>query len=421
MPEGERICTGCGTAFEPLGYDDSEQVDWRVVITRVVHRRRRYRRVCSCPGARTVVAPVPAKPIAKGRFTAGFLARLLVEKYVLGRPLHRIAMALAADGFQVAEGSLSGALKQVADLLAPLLARITARNAAAAHVHADETSWRVFERVEDTDGTRWWLWVFVAGDTTCFVMDPTRSAKVLERHFGITRAEGALPEGRRLVLSSDFYSVYQSLAQVEGVHPLWCWAHIRRYFIRAGDAHAQLRPWRDQWLERIAVLYTTHRTLAAAPLGSPEHQAAEQAFNQALADIDTARRQPRGPGLHPAAAKVLQTLDREWDGLARHRDFPDLPLDNNTAERALRTPVIGRKNYYGAHATWAAHLAATVWTITTTAQRNHLEPLTYLTNYLTTCAGGTPPQDQALDQFLPWLSRPDPNPTNDTKPDNPDP
>jgi transposase len=162
VPEGERTCAGCGAGFEPLGYDDSEQVDWRVVITRIVHRRRRYRRVCSCAGARTVVAPAPAKPIAKGRFTAGFLARLVFEKYVLGRPLHRIAMALAADGLDVAQGTLSGALKQVADLFAPLVARITARNAAAAHVHADETSWRVFERVEDTDGTRWWLWVFAA-------------------------------------------------------------------------------------------------------------------------------------------------------------------------------------------------------------------------------------------------------------------
>jgi transposase len=93
---------------------------------------------------------------------------------------------------------------------------------------------------------------------------------------------------------------------------------------------------------------------------------------------------------------------------------------NNTAERALRTPVIGRKNYYGAQATWAAHLAATVWTITATAQRNHREPLTYLTEYLTACAtaGGTPPQGPALDQFLPWLSTPDTNPTNGIRPDN---
>ena len=71
----------------------------------------------------------------------------------------------------------------------------------------------------------------------------------------------------------------------------------------------------------------------------------------------------RPPGLlHPAAAKVIATLSNEWDGLARHQDLPQLPLDNNTAERALRTPVIGRKNFYGSGAEWAAHLAADVYT-----------------------------------------------------------
>jgi len=40
--------------------------------------------------------------------------------------------------------------------------------------------------------------------------------------------------------------------------------------------------------------------------------------------------------LHPAAAKVTVTLSNEWDGLARHQELPQLPLDNNTAERALR-------------------------------------------------------------------------------------
>jgi transposase len=66
--------------------------------------------------------------------------------------------------------------------------------------------------------------------------------------------------------------------------------------------------------------------------------------------------------LQPAAAKVIATLTSEWDGLVRHQQLPQLPLDNNPAERALRTPVIGRKNFYGSGAEWAAHLAADVWT-----------------------------------------------------------
>lgn len=410
LPVGERTCGCCGRAFQVLGSECSEQIDWQVTITRIVHRRLRYRRACECLGPRTLIAPPAANPISKGRFTAGFLARLLYQKYLLGQPVHRIVKALAADGLQVAEGTLAGALKALAGHLEPLSEAITARNGAAGHVHADETSWRVYEKIEGKDGHRWWLWVFISDDTVVFRMDPTRSTAVLETHFGITKGQAALPEGRRLVLSTDFFSAYQCLARIEGVDPLWCWAHIRRYFIRAGDGDPQLRYWRDQWVSRIGDLYLAHRAMAATTPGTGEYNEAHTAFEDALTVIDTVRQQEMlSPGLRPAAKKVLATLDHEWEGLVRHRDFPDLDLDNNKSERALRGPVVGRKNYYGSHAEWSAHLAASVWTITATAERNHIEPLTYLTDYLNACAanGGKPLQSEALQRFLPWNQDPD--------------
>jgi len=303
-------------------------------------------------------------------------------------------------------------LKALAGLLEPVETAIRARNTAATHVHADETTWRVYEQIEGKTGHAWWLWVFIAEDTIVFRMDPTRSNTVLDTQFGITAADretGTLPDGRSLVLSSDFFVVYQSLARLDGVDALWCWAHIRRYFIRAGDAHTYLAAWRDAWVARIADLYVAHTAMAAAEPGTAEHATALAAFGQALTVIDTVRRQQAtGPALHPAAAKVLATLDREWDGLSRHRDFPDAALDNNVSERALRTPVVGRKNYYGSHAEWSAHLAARVWTLAATAERHGLEPLTYLADYLNACAktGGKPLDGEDLDRFLPWLPGP---------------
>jgi transposase len=412
VPPGQRVCPDCGVEFAALGSESSEQIDWQVHLTRIVHRRMRYRRACTCPGQRTVTAPPAPNPIPKGRFTAAFCARLLYLKFVLGLPVHRIVKMLAAEGLAVSEGTLAGVLNSLAGLLVPLETAIRARNAAATQVHADETTWRVYENVEDSTGRKWWLWVFIAEDTIVFRMDPTRSNSVVDTHFGITdsdREAGALPDGRRLVLSSDFFVVYQSLARLDGVDALWCWTHIRRYFIRAGDAHAYLRPWRDKWVARIADLYVAHKAMAAAEPASPEHATAVTAFEQALTVIDTVRQQQAaGPALHPAAAKVLATLDREWDGLARHRDFPDAALDNNESERMLRTPVVGRKNYYGSHAKWSAHLAARVWTITATAERHGLEPLTYLNDYLDACAqaGGKPLEGQDLDRHLPWLPGP---------------
>ena len=66
--------------------------------------------------------------------------------------------------------------------------------------------------------------------------------------------------------------------------------------------------------------------------------------------------------------------------------------------------MIGRKNFYGSGAEWAAHLAADVWTITATAARHDIEPLGLLTSYLQACAehGGAAPAGAGLDPFLPW-------------------
>lgn len=407
VPESARVCRGCGAAYVPFGEETSEQIDWQVRIVRIVHRRRTYRRTCRCPVPGVLVAPVPLKPIPKGLFTAGFLARLLVDKYVLGRPVHRIVAALANDGLDVAEGTVVGALQALSALLGPLDAAIRARNAAAGHLHVDETSWSVFQTVADKANHRWWLWVFVGPDTTVFRIERSRSTKVLTEHLGIDVEAGSLEAGRQLLVSSDFFTVYQALARVEGVDPLWCWAHIRRYFVRAGDAHKELASWTTAWLERIGALYVAHRALASVELGSAEHARASEGFARALGAIDAARRaEAADEAAHPAAAKVLATLDHEWEGLARHQSFPDLPLDNNAAERALRAPVVGRKNYYGSGSVWAAELAGRVWTVTATATRAGCNPLSYLTGYLDACAqaGGRAPSGQALDRFLPWAA-----------------
>ena len=220
LPEDERVCPQCRSPYVPFGEETSEQVDWQVRIVRIVHRRPTYRRTCHCPVAGVLVAPVPAKPILKGRFTTQFLARLLVEKYVLGRPLERVVAALDADGLEVAKGTLVGVLKGLSVLLAPLDEAIRARNATAGHLHVDETSWRVFEDLAGKANHRWWLWVFLGPDTTVFHIDPTRSGDALRRHLGIDAETCSLQAGRRLLVSSDFFTVYQSLAQVEGIDPL---------------------------------------------------------------------------------------------------------------------------------------------------------------------------------------------------------
>src|SRR5260370_20745293 len=120
------------------------------------------------------------------------------------------------------------------------------------------------------------------------------------------------------------------------------------------------------------------------------------------------------PGLAEPAKKALATLDREWDGLAAHRDYPTVSLDNNTAERMIRGPVVTRKNAGGSRNDESARLAAVIWTITATIQIAGLNVLTLLTAYLNEFGrhGVKPLTGPALERFLLINTSPQNTPTS---------
>ncbi len=229
---GGYCCPECGEPFTGLGSDHvTELLDWRVIVRVAAHCRRRYRRACACRVPVTVTAPGPPKAIGKGLFSNGFLAMLFTERFVAGRSMNSLVTGLARQGAEIAPGTLAGACAQAGALLARLEEAITERSRGSWHLHADETSWRVFAPREGDGPAKWWLWVFLGPDTACFVMDATRSGAVLARHAGIDEDTGQLSadedEGlRQLVISSDFYAVYQSAGKkADGLVNLYCWAH----------------------------------------------------------------------------------------------------------------------------------------------------------------------------------------------------
>ena len=93
----------------------------QVKVERVVHKRERDHKTCQCPGVPAIITAPPPKVIPKGLFTAGFIARLLIEKFVLGRPLYR-----RMEGLDLSPGTLVGVRQQIAFLLAPLYEAIRA-------------------------------------------------------------------------------------------------------------------------------------------------------------------------------------------------------------------------------------------------------------------------------------------------------
>jgi hypothetical protein len=77
-------------------------------------------------------------------------------------------------------------------------------------------------------------------------------------------------------------------------------------------------------------------------------------------------------------------------------------MDNNEAERRLRNPVVGRKNYYGSGSIWSGALTAALFTILQTLLVNHIDPQQFLLYYFNACAQNDGEAPEQLDPFLPW-------------------
>ena len=397
LPQEEQCCPKCSKCFEDFpGTEDSEEIHIEVRVFRRVHKRKRYKSTCQCgavPGI--VTAPCVRKLILKGLFSVGFWVWLILEKFLFQRPLYRVRKVLALQGLTVSQGTLTGGLNRIGDLVQPLYAKILERSRSARHWHMDETRWLVFEEIEGKEGHRWWLWVVVSKDTCSFILDPSRSAEVPKAHLG-KDAQG--------IMNVDRYSSYKAFAAVRELIKLaFCWAHVRRDFLRVGKGYKKLQAWSEEWVERINKLFYLNRLRLEVIGQEGKYAYRQRKLREAVEQMAKQRENELAEeGIHPAQKKVLTSLHNHWEGLTLFVANPEIPMDNNEAERALRNAVVGRKNFYGNGAVWSGILTAALYTILETATRNDINPQRYLQVYFEACAenGGKPPED--IEAFLPW-------------------
>jgi transposase len=221
---------------------------------------------------------------------------------------------------------------------------------------------------------------------------------VIESHLGL------LVEGILLV---DRYAAYKAYAKRnEAIILAFCWSHARRDFRDAGLKHESIKEWAEAWVERIGQLFHDNELRVQYPQGSPQFKRADRRLRQTAAEmkdvLDSERRKRK---LHHAQRSVLASLADHWEGLTVFLDSPQIPMDNNGSERILRTPVVGRKNYYGSVTHWSARFTAVMFSIFETLALWQINELEWLSDYLRACAlsGGKAPEDIA--EHLPWNIR----------------
>lgn len=395
LKEHEKYCPICGQPFclFPIT-QDSEDIHYEIRIVRRIHKRKCYLRTCQCetvPGI--VVTPPPAKLIPKGMFSIDFWVHILAEKFLFQRPMSRILQTLTMEGLHVSQGTITGGLEKIKEMVYPLYTRILERSRRAKHWHMDETRWMMFVVVDGKTGYRWWLWVVVTKDTVVYILDPFRSAQVPKNHLG---------ENPKGIISADRYSAYKALLS-ENLLIAFCWGHVRRDYVRIHDTRKKLRLWAQEWVNRIDELFHLNNKRLKVLSDKDKFQAADQILRNAMDSFrETYINELKSENLHSIARKALKSLRNHWSGLLIFVDHPEIPMDNNLSERKLREAALARKNYYGCGSQWSGDLTAALFTIFQTARLNHLHPKKYLKAYLEACAENRGKSPDNIDDFLPW-------------------
>jgi len=406
-PEEAKCCI-CGKAYDPLSQtEDSEIIEVLVKAHVRQVKRKMYTQACECDGvAGLITAPPAPRLIPKSPIGISVWTEVLLNKYLFSRATYNLCTGYAYLGLPIAPGTLTGGLKRITPLFKPLLAKLVEKQLTEALFHNDETGWKVFEALEGKVGYRWWLWVTQSSSVVYYTLAPSRSGDIPIDYFS-----GLDKRLEQVIVVCDRYSGYKRLARENPMILLaFCWAHVRRDFLDAAKSWPDLQDWMFAWIELIGELYTLNaqrleqwdEALALADQ-TPAFRQRHQVLAQALAQMDARCDQElEQEGLHSAQRDALNSLKNHWLGLTVFVQFPQVPMDNNTAERRMRNPGMGRKNYYGSGRQWSAGLAAMMFSLFQTLLLWKLNPHHWLYRYLTACAenGGQAPAD--LSPFLPW-------------------
>jgi transposase len=227
----------------------------------------------------------------------------------------------------------------------------------------------------------------------------------------LTQAELAIPAA---VTSNNITKValsnYKAMAQVKAgqIVLAFCWAHVRRDFLAILTGWSELNDWAWSWVEDIGLLYHRNDQRLAVLGDADQFSAADQ---QVRAQVEHMRQRCETelaqPTLRLPQRKALTSLQTHWTGLTVFVDHPEVPMDNNTAERCQRGPVVARKNFYGSGALWSGRLAAMLFSLFQTLPLWDLDIGKWLSAYLAACAkaGGQPPPDPQ--RYLPWNMLPE--------------
>ena len=313
-----------------------------------------------CPRCKNPVEPAVPDALPGSTLGNHVLALSAWLHYGLGNTLAQVVEVFNYHlHFPLTKGGVVQQWYRLQALLYAWYEQIRDEALAAAVLHGDETGWRV-------NGKTHWLWCFTNARSTYYMIDRKRGSPALAKFF---RDEFAG------TLVSDFWGAYNSV--VCGARQT-CLAHLLRELEHVEQYKHPTAQW-PAFAKKLRRLLGDAIRLRQRALGDEETFAARrERLHVRLSELIEA------PWIDSQARRLVKRLRRHQIDLFTFLDHPEVPFDNNHAERAIRPAVIIRKNSYCNRSERGADTQAVLMSIYRTLKQRGHDPIQTIANAIAT-------------------------------------
>ena len=378
LADSEKVCPLCQGHMVKIQDITTEQLD--VIPAKLqVKKHVRFKYACRhCYGGMKV-ATLPTQPIDKGLPSADLLAHVLVNKFYDHLPFYRQQRWFQRYGYEVSRSTLWSWEEKCAAALEPLVEALHQDLVAGDHLFSDDTPMPTLEKgLGKAKVAR--MWAYTRRQTkqqapiTVYQYTPDRKG-VHSREF-LKDFKG--------YLQADAYAGFNKLFANENqpIIEVGCMAHARRKFIEVITLDSNSIALKA--LEMIQALYKIER-LAREKLFSDEQRKwlRRKQSKPILKQIHRwLKKHQRCVPPKSALGQAIAYALNQWRALNAFLRDGRLELDNNRCERAIKSIVIGRKNFLFMGGLQGGQAAAIIFSLMETCRQNKVDPQAYLADVL---------------------------------------
>lgn len=381
----ELPCPCCGEPRAVIGFDVSFQIEFvRSLFENIQHIMFKY--ACKKCGGEVISAKKPYQPIDKGKAGPGLLAKIATDKFWLHLPLYRQEQVFVAQSIPIGRSAMSRWLAEIADLVSPILKRMSQLILKSRVIQSDATKLPVIKKGlgKTHQGV---VWVYRGDESNPYVVydySDTEHALYPERVLN----------GFKGILQTDGTNKYNGIIK-DGATAARCWAHVHCDFEDAWKSDPVSAEFPMGVIKSIFDIERVAKTLSDAERKDLRQRLAQPKLRLLKDWLDQQHE------VEPPKGKLGEAISytlNHWQGLQVYLEFPFVEISNNASERSIKPLVIGRRNWLFSGSEEGGKTAATLLSLIETCKRLDINPFDYLKDVLTRFPSAKTSQ---VDDFLP--------------------